>query len=263
MFNYSFRLGLEEKLRLFREYGFEYIHWCDDWDNDALYSIEEISRFKQSISDSGLVCQDVHGTSTPKYSIDSIDPQGRRGYHDLLENRVILCSELGGDCVVAHPPRTEGGELGVKLANSIEALGSLQSICRDRGVRLAVENCYRGDEFFLDGFLNRFEPDFLGICFDSGHANIHGNLDSILRRGERLIATHLHDNMGDSDSHQPPFWGTVDWRKVMDRIKASGYRKPLNLEDTYYVGVSEGSIREFLSVSQSAAERLLRMSIVL
>ena len=44
MFNYSYRLGLEEKLSLFREYGFEYIHWCDDWDNDTLYSHGELSR---------------------------------------------------------------------------------------------------------------------------------------------------------------------------------------------------------------------------
>ena len=59
-----------------------------------------------------------------------------------------------------------------------------------------------------------------------------------------------------------PLLGTVDWGTVVERIRASGYGKPLNLEDTYVVGVSEGSVREFLSVSRSAAERLLGMSTI-
>ena len=40
----------------------------------------------------------------------------------------------------------------------------VKSVCRDSGVRLAVENCYRGDEFFLDGLLDVFEPEFLGFA---------------------------------------------------------------------------------------------------
>ncbi|NIR86347.1 MAG: hypothetical protein GWN67_04150, partial [Phycisphaerae bacterium] len=31
MFNYSLKPEMERKLQLFAEYGFEYIHWCDDW----------------------------------------------------------------------------------------------------------------------------------------------------------------------------------------------------------------------------------------
>jgi sugar phosphate isomerase/epimerase len=259
MFNYSFNPGLEEKLNLFREYGFDYIHWCDDWDNDTLYSASEISCFRRQIKDAGILCQDVHGTSTTQYRIDSLDSECRKHYKALLENRVQLCSELGGDCVVVHPPRTESGKLGFKLENAIETLKSIQKLCQELGIRIAVENCYKGDEFFLEGFLDVFEPEFLGVCFDSGHANIHGNVNEIFKHRERLLATHLHDNKGDLDSHQPPFWGTVNWRNIIDLIKASGYRKPLNLEDTYYKGVSKGSMREFLTTSQTAANRLLHM----
>jgi sugar phosphate isomerase/epimerase len=259
MFNYSFKPGLEEKLRLFREHGFEYIHWCDDWDNDILYSVEEISRFKRLVKDAGILCQDIHGTSTPKYRIDSLDAEDRKGYRALLENRVRLCSELGGDCVVVHPPRTEGGELELKLESAIVVLGGLQKLCRELGIRLAVENCYKGDEFFLEGLLEVFEPEFLGICFDSGHANIHGNIDAVFRHGKRLLATHLHDNKGYLDIHQPPFWGTVNWKNVTDLIVASGYRKPLNLEDTYHNNISKGSMLEFLKTSHATAERLLHM----
>jgi sugar phosphate isomerase/epimerase len=259
MFNYSFKPGLEEKLGLFREHNFEYIHWCDDWDNDIRYSVEEISRFKRLLKDVGILCQDVHGTSTSKYRIDTLDAEDRRVYRALLENRVRLCAELGGDCVVVHPPRTEGGELELKLESAITALRGIQKLCHELGIRLAVENCYKGDEFFLENLLSVFEPEFLGICFDSGHANIHGNFDNVFKHGKRLLATHLHDNKGDLDSHQPPFWGTVNWKKVIDFIQSSGYKKSLNLEDTYYNGVSRGSMREFLTTSHNAANRLFHM----
>lgn len=197
MFNYSFKPGLEEKLCLFREHSFEYIHWCDDWDNDTLYSVEEISHFKRLLKDAGILCQDVHGASTSKYRIYSLDAECRRGYRALLENRVRLCAELGGDCVVVHPPRSEGGEFELKLESAIETLRGVQKLCQELGIRLAVENCYKGDEFFLDSLLSVFEPEFLGICFDSGHANIHGNVDIVFKYRKRLLATHLHDNKGD------------------------------------------------------------------
>jgi len=263
MFNYSFKPGFKEKICLFREYGFEYIHWCDDWDNNIIYSDEEIITFKQITKDFGIICQDVHGTSTPKYRIDSLDPEDRKGYLRLLKNRIKLCSELGGDCVVFHPPKIENEDSSLKLEIAIESLRSVESICNDLGIRLAIENCYGGDEGLIDQLLSRFDPDFLGICFDSGHANIHGNFEASYINKKRLLATHLHDNKGDSDSHQIPFWGTVNWIKVIDLIVSSSFMKPLNLEVTYYKGISEGSMRDFLGLSQFAAEKLLRMTAIL
>jgi sugar phosphate isomerase/epimerase len=75
MFNDSFNPGLEEKLELFKKYGFDYIHWCDNWNDDVLYTDEEMKKFAKLIKDHGLVCQDVHGTATMEYEIDSFDQQ--------------------------------------------------------------------------------------------------------------------------------------------------------------------------------------------
>ena len=64
MFNYSLKPGMAEKLRLFREHGFEYLHWCDDWNNDRLYTREEMSLYRWLVASAGLTCLDVHGTAT-------------------------------------------------------------------------------------------------------------------------------------------------------------------------------------------------------
>jgi len=38
MFDYTFKPTKVEKLNLFKEFGFEYIHWCDNWNDDVFYT---------------------------------------------------------------------------------------------------------------------------------------------------------------------------------------------------------------------------------
>jgi sugar phosphate isomerase/epimerase len=91
------------------------------------------------------------------------------------------------------------------------------------GVTLAFENCYRGDHEVLRWLMERFRGETVSFCLDTGHANIHGNLNELQGLKERLTVTHIHDNRGDDDSHMPPGWGTVDWEKVNRLI--DGVRK--------------------------------------
>lgn len=56
----------------------------------------------------------------------------------------------------------------------------------------------------------KYNKEVLGICFDFGHANV-GNLnmyDEIIKIGNKLKVTHIHDNYG-IDSHNQPFDGTI------------------------------------------------------
>ncbi len=231
MFNYSFKPGLEEKLDLFREYGFEYLHWCDNWNDDVAYTREEMKHYARTIEDEGLTCLDVHGTATQTARIDSADHQAHRHYVKLLRNRVEFCSAVGGDSVVVHPPHYHEPELETRLNRASEALHLAEKLCVENGVTLALENCYRDDHMVLQRLLDEYPPEFIGFCYDSGHANIHRNLHQLKEFRGRLVVTHLHDNRGDTDSHQPPGWGTVDWADVRDWL--SGYMKPLNLEVTH------------------------------
>ena len=76
----------------------------------------------------------------------------------------------------------------------------------------------------------RFEPDFVGLCYDSGHAVLTGQDDLIARHGDRLLVTHLHDNDGESDQHLLPGKGKIDWASELVAIKQSGYSGTINLE---------------------------------
>jgi len=100
-------------------------------------------------------------------------------------------------------------------------------------------------------------PEFVGYCYDSGHANIHDNLDEVMGLGERLMVTHLHDNKGEKDDHQYPGWGTIDWRKVTDWLKKTMHNKPWNLEVAHENQFFSGSMREYITlVCETSRETL-------
>ncbi|MFH2111528.1 MAG: sugar phosphate isomerase/epimerase family protein [Candidatus Bathyarchaeota archaeon] len=256
MFNYSFKPGLEEKLSLFREYGFEYLHWCDNWNDDVLYTRDEMKQYARLITDAGLTCLDVHGTATHDIRLDADDAATHRLYVKLLRNRVEFCSAVGGDAVVAHPPHLHEPDLEKRLSRAAEALDAVRSLCGGHGVALALENCYRDDHRVLRRLLDEHPPEFLGFCYDSGHANIHGNFRQLNPFRERLLVTHLHDNRGDADSHQPPGWGTIDWGTVVGWLE--GHGKPLNLEVTHSQEHFKGDPRGFLEAIRGSLKHLAR-----
>lgn len=261
MFNYSFKIVMEKKLQLFAEHGFRYIHWCDDWNNDVVYAQDEIGMYNQLIGKAGLRCIDVHGTATSRIRIDAEEDALQDQYVQLLENRIEFCSSVGGDAVVVHPPPTRGEGYSSSLRRSLRVFEKVRPLCEDLGITLAIENCFPKDEEAISFYLDKFPPEFVGFCFDSGHAHMNGNLNQLLGFGERLRALHLHDNRGEKDDHQPPFWGTIDWKRVLRWIKDSRYTKPINFEITHNPELFSGNADEYLEYSISAIQKLINLPI--
>ena len=81
------------------------------------------------------------------------------------------------------------------------------------------------------------------------------DVDWLSLYSDRLAAVHLHDNNGIEDQHISPFMGTIDWVKIMQRIKRSSYEGSLTLE-TEYRGIEDiAQLEDFLSKSyQKAAD---------
>ena len=252
---------MEKKLRLFAEYGFEYIHWCDDWNNDVIYTQRDIQRYSQLLRSAGLQCLDVHGAATTTIRIDTGEENLLNQYVRLLENRIKFCSFVGGDAVVIHPLSSEyrRGLLSQRLKRSLYVFERVRPLCEDLGIVLAIENCYPTDGEALKFYFEKYPPEFIGFCFDSGHAHVNKNFDRLLKFVERLKVLHLHDNKGERDDHQPPFWGTIDWRRVIRWIKDNRYKKPINFEITHNPQFFSGNMHEYLKYSVDAIKRLINL----
>lgn len=88
----------------------------------------------------------------------------------------------------------------------------------------------------VEYYNKKYNKEVLGICFDFGHANV-GNLnmyDEIIKIGNKLKVTHIHDNYG-IDSHNQPFDGTINWTDVRNALTDINYDGELTSEVRYTV----------------------------
>ena len=212
--------------------GFRHIHWCERWAEDYVYPDTEIARIRAAFAEREMVLVDTHNAHCATARIDDPDPAVRAGGMRLLRNRLAFTKALGGDVLVVHPPKGDE-DPDQRFPIYIASLRKIEPECCAAGLRIAVENMasLRGPHLYaLDQVFDGFDPAFLGFCFDSGHANMAGNLDLVERYGERLIALHLHDNHGEKDEHALPGDGTVDWPYVVRVLHRLDYARPVNLE---------------------------------
>lgn len=83
-------------------------------------------------------------------------------------------------------------------------------------------------------FNDKYKKEVLGICFDFGHANVAG-LDlynEIIKIGNMLKVTHIHDNYG-LDDHNQPYDGTINWDEVRSALNDISYNGELTSEVRY------------------------------
>jgi sugar phosphate isomerase/epimerase len=83
----------------------------------------------------------------------------------------------------------------------------------------------------LAGLVAELADPKLALALDTGHAHISADLGSeTIAAGRLLRTTHVHDNNGRQDTHEPPGLGTIDWEAWTRALDAIDYRGPIMLE---------------------------------
>lgn len=227
---------IEPKFLLISKAGFKYIHWCEHWVSNVLYEDFYIEAVAQLLHKYNLKLIDTHNAAIDIVCEPATEKEvERKKGVRLLSNRIHFTGKLGGDCVVVHPPVNNPDEAVFlkrweQLGVSIE---EVRPLCEKIKVKIAIENIPNITPLALkqlERFLKRFPASLLGLCFDSGHANIAGTINMLEDYGERTIALHLHDNHGKTDEHALPRLGTIAWDTIMKGIKNIKYSKPINFE---------------------------------
>ena len=219
-------------LKRIAEAGFTHIHWCHHWATDFIYSDHDIEQIRQWFKEFGLCLLNLHAShGKEKYWVSQNEYQRLAGV-ELVENRIQMIARLGGDVLIIHIPSTRPPESRAAwLVQIRKSLDMLEPYARHHSVRIALENMHGDDWEMLEILIPEYDPGFLGLCFDSGHANLSGqHFEHLERLKARLIAVHLHDNDGLTDQHKIPFSGTVDWEVLASLITLSAYEGCVNLE---------------------------------
>lgn len=117
---------------------------------------------------------------------------------------------------------------------------SLVDYAKQRGISIAMENL-EGEEY-LDAVMTRYrDQPHIGFCWDSGHDHCYPHkLDFLEQFGDRLIMTHLNDNLGlrdpsgipsgNDDLHFLPYDGNIPWEHTLLKLKNAPKQTILNFE---------------------------------
>ena len=180
------------------------------------------------------------------------------GTYEAYENELLpqyrlalaLCAELGCRTAVMHPFISLDSRR-LTLDGNVRLLQKLLPDMEKHGVRVALENVYasrRGQYLYTavsdaEGLLEiaeRISSPLVGVCMDTGHANIFGiNTAEMARQlGARLIALHVNGNAG-KDEHVIPYTMS-DWCELMDYHALSQSLKDIGYTGSYNLEVAAG-----------------------
>lgn len=220
----------KDSINQIRSQGFGVELWLNWRADPKLFHRSNWGKVKELCS--GLPALSAHTSLTHEFSL------GR-----LIEE-MDLCAYLGVDPLVCHP-RSFGLDVGtldehsnLSLNNEHKNLiGTILSEAAKRSIRIALEN---GPFDLLEQILNAVgdhpAAGQLGICIDTGHANLHGKLFEspapkyIHHFRQHLIHLHFHDNGGLKDEHQIPGHGTIDWTELFEKLNGSEFRGEIVFE---------------------------------
>ena len=178
-----------------------------------------------------------------------------------LNRYIDYTAELNADVMVYHTGKPVGANTTPEIVKNFECqkeefglnaimetvavnLREVGDHAEKRGIKLALENIDLDeplcDPVSLPKLIHMIDHPAVGFCLDTGHAWCSGSsiekwIDDV---GDKLIATHIHDNHGvprcgmRGDEHLPPGFGTISWRDIILKLYDSGYRNTLNFESS-------------------------------
>lgn len=198
--------------------------------------------------DRGVYFNQAHAPFPSSYN----DPVKTRETFGHIVHGMRIASWLGVRDIIVHPCQhldyIEDGNPERLFDINVDFYNRLKPYCEEFGIRVAVENmwqypktishstCSRPEEFVQ--YMDALDKQWFIACLDIGHAMlVKEKPDEMIRAlgGRYLKALHVHDVDGFRDSHTLPFYGIVDWEKVMKALAKIDYQGELTYEATRFL----------------------------
>jgi sugar phosphate isomerase/epimerase len=173
---------------------------------------------------------------------------------DLPFSRMIL--HMGGPRDAADPRKRDA---------AFSSLEHLVLHAKHVGVTICVENTTSemGDPAYLRTFVEETRLTGLRFNFDIGHAHLADGPEdervatSFEAMREHIVSAHIHDNLGDKDSHLPPHDGSIDWPEALKLFRSlPGGDIPLTLELKEKTGPDATSLSDQITAGAKSLDRL-------
>jgi len=167
-------------------------------------------------------------------------------YEFAIKQSIISSGKLGAEWCVFHPRSSvsTGFRASDALRDNRKAFSEYLELAVKYDTGIAAENLpvfagivpimpfYSSNYEDLSVLVDSFNDKSMGICWDTGHANLMNfdQGDAIRFLGGRIKCTHIHNNFSRQDNHLTPDSGDIKWDEVMTAFKSVGFEGPFTLE---------------------------------
>jgi len=153
----------------------------------------------------------------------SLDPLIRKVTLKRYLQALEITSMLDAEWMVIHLNFNEHmyGQAKVRrewIRNTVNLLNELL----DKKVLILLENTEERDPDIFVEIFNMLDSDYLGMCFDVGHAFAFSDKDLfewVSKVSKYVKEVHLHESMKGVDAHLPLGSGHIDINKVLSEIE--------------------------------------------
>ncbi|MFI5461358.1 MAG: sugar phosphate isomerase/epimerase family protein [Isosphaerales bacterium] len=239
MVTYGYRdIDLDAELELAVWIGASLLEILPGWSR-----LPDPALVRRSAADRGLAIHSAHGCwggqtiRARRVDLGATEPSVHHESVEDLKRCVDWLQAAGGTHLVVHPGGLSDPADSLHRRSAL-ARGLLELAQHASGTKVivCVENMppgvHPGSRMAeLAELVAGLGQSNLGLALDTGHANLNASASEETRAAGSLLATtHVHDNDGQHDSHDPPGHGTIDWADWGRALDSAGYNGPILLE---------------------------------
>ncbi len=226
----GYGIPIADRIKIIAESGWDgfFTNWGKGEDNTVYQKLAE---------EYGLMYQSVHAPFTKVIDMWESEENGEKYVDEQIEC-MHATKDAGVDLMIAHT--SIGMDKCTPTALGLRRFERIVNEAERIGVYIALENT-EGEEY-LEALMKEYgSSERIRFCVDTGHEMCYnGGRDMIGKYADKLISTHLNDNVGQTgekityldDAHLLPFDGIIDWNKVAQRLKDASYKGELTFELT-------------------------------
>ena len=204
------------------------------WDKPT--RVEYFSKLKACADELGVSFFQMHGL----WPTNDKTPESREEQFHFFVEQIEIAKMLNSKYLVIHPVMPYGWaqETDPEFSWSVnkELFQKLLPYAESAGVVICLENIpvnmELGHVWAVKKMAQEMNSKYFKVCLDTGHANIMKDdlYQEIKALGEDLKCLHVHDNKSRSDEHSCPFFGNIDWNRVIQALSEIGYDGCISLE---------------------------------
>lgn len=245
----------EELTASLKEYGYDGVEWrCTHVPEELKKEPPTFWGYNQCTIDPGASDQELEQwlQLTKKYGLEitAVTPYLNACNLEETEKILDIARKLGASCIRLGTPQYNRTESYHALFDKgVRYLRESESLCKQYGVKGLIETHHgliSSSASLAYRLVSELDPDYIGVLYDPGNM-VHEGYENY-RMGMELLGpylAHVHvknaamrtgERRADGQLQWETSWtfvseGIVDWRQVIQDLKAVGYNGTIGFED--------------------------------